>query len=596
MKKTLSLILASSLILSLVSCSSNSNTTTPQTTTPSGSTNTGADNSLWVSFNEDGSMKRDERDAVGENGIVTSASAYASNIGLEILEAGGNAVDAAVAVSYALGVAEPFATGLGGGGFMIIRTADGEVDFIDYREVAPSAHTTDTWLDENGEPLSTTVNSVGGLAIGVPGQVAGMEYAVENFGSGNVTTRDIIQPSIDLAREGYLVGASLAQRISDSYEYMVGDYADLGSYYLHEDGLPYETGELLKNPDLADAMEIIADEGAAAMYTGVLAQAIVDAAAEQGSLMTMEDLANYSVTQREPVIGTYRGYQVISAPPPSSGGTHLIQMLNILENYDVAEMGQATPESIHLLSEVLKIAFADRAAYMADPDFVADVPIDGLLSKDYAASLSEQITEQSQDWNEGNPHYYGHDSTTSFSVIDQEGTMVTVTQTIECFFGSKVAVPGYGFILNDQLHDFSLDPRSVNSVEGGKKPLSSMSPTIILNEDGSPFMTLGSPGGVRIFPTLLQIIVNVVDHGMGMQEAVDTVRIFENGGGISYEVDGVNPISQETIDALIEMGHTVTPYEAWDMFFGGAQAALYGDDGLIYGAADPRRDGKALGF
>ncbi len=554
---------------------------------------------VWSPVDENGDMKRDDRDATGENGIVTSANVYASQAGLQVLEQGGNAVDAAVAVAYALGVVEPQASGIGGGGFMLVHTADGQDSFVDYREVAPAAQDAYTWLDENGEVKNGGLaNQRGGLAIGVPGEVAGMEYALEHFGSGNVTRQQVMQPAIDLAEKGYLVSTYQSQLINDHYGDMVGDYPVLGSYYLREDGLPYQNGDVFRNPDLAKTLKLIAENGKDVFYTGEIADAIITEIEKYDGVMTKEDLAGYEVNLREPVSSTYRGYKIISCPPPSSGGTHLIEILNILENYDIGSMEVNSPEYVHLFSEAFKAAFADRAAYMADTDFVNDVPLQGLTSKDYAKTIADKITEESQDWTAGNPQTYEGQSTTSFSVADKEGNIVTVTQTIECSFGSAVAIPGYGFILNDQMHDFSTDPESVNCVEGGKHPLSSMSPTVVLNEDNTPFMTLGSPGATRIFPTITQVISRVIDSSMSLQEAVNTARIYDNGTetGICYELGAPGALTDESVAELEGMGHTVTAQGEWDMFFGGVQGVKYNEDGTLSGAADPRRDGKALAY
>lgn len=482
---------------------------------------------------------------------------------------------------------------------MLVHTADGQDSFIDYREVAPAAQDAYTWLDEEGNVKNNgTANSRGGLAIGVPGEVAGMEYAIENFGSGNVTRQEIMQPAIDLATQGYLVSTYQSQQITDHYADMTGDYPVLGSYYLREDGLPYQNGDVLRNPDLAKSLTLIAEQGADVFYNGEIADAIMAEIEKYEGVMTREDLANYKVNLREPVKSTYRGYEIISCPPPSSGGTHLIQILNILENFDIGSMEVNSPEYVHVFSEAFKAAFADRAEYMADTDFVENVPIEGLTNKDYAKSIADKITDQSQVWEKGNPGQYEGNSTTSFSVADKEGNIVTVTQTIECSFGSAVAIPGYGFILNDQMHDFSTDPESANCVEGGKHPLSSMSPTVVLNEDGTPFMTLGSPGATRIFPTIVQVVSRVIDSGMTLQDAVNTARIYDNGTdtGICYELGAPDALSDETLAALEAMGHTVTAQGEWDMFFGGVQGVMYNEDGTLSGAADPRRDGKALGY
>ena len=270
--------------------------------------------------------------------------------------------------------------------------------------------------------------------------------------------------------------------------------------------------------------------------------------------------------------------------------------MNILQNYDIDSMAVNSAAAIHVCSEAIKACFAERSAYMADTAF-AEVPLKGLTSKDYAKTIYEKITDEAQSWNAGEPGAYEGNSTTAYSVADAEGNIVSVTQTIECFFGCKIAIPGYGFIMNDQLHDFDTNPESVNKLEGGKKPLSSMSPTIVLDENGDAFMSVGSPGGLRIWPTVAQVISNVIDHGMGMQEAIDCARIFERGNadGICYESDGKNPVTADVVAALEAQGHTTTDKGAWNLFFGGCQGILFTDDG-IEGGADPRRDGKAIGF
>lgn len=598
MKKLLALLMAGAMTLSLFACGNQASTSSSGSTSGSGSQSTeNTGDGVWSPVDANGNTKRDERDATSENGMVASSNVYATMAGLKVLEEGGNAVDAAVAVSYALGVAEPYTSGLGGGGFMLIHTADGQNKFIDYREVASAGQDAYTWLDENGEMISDTASKIGGLAVAVPGEVAGMEYALENYGSGTVTRQEVMQPAIDLANNGYVVSATMAGAISDEYGYME-EYTELGEYYLDDLGLPYTTGATVTNPDLAKSLQEIAENGAEAFYSGPMAQAMVDVVNKYGGKLSMEDLANYAVKEREPVTSTYRGYEVISTPPSSSGGTHLIEILNVLENYDLSSMEVNSAEYLHLFSEAFKAAFADRTEYMADTDFVDNVPLAGLTDKEYAKTIYEKITDQAQQWSAGNPDDFGHGSTTSFSIADKEGNMVAVTQTINGFFGSMIAVPGYGFVMNNEMDDFAKDPESVNCVEPGKRPLSSMSPTMLLNEDGSAFMTIGSPGATRIFPTLVQVISHVVDHGMDIQEAIDTCRIYDNGtdDGISYESSGVNPISAETIEELKAMGHNVTDKGEWQLFFGGVQGIVYQDDGTLRGGADPRRDGKALGF
>lgn len=619
MKKIVAFLLAFVMAFSCVACGNNQNPSTSesqvsenvsseseQTETPVPQIDyvsiddggTGVVELIWSSVDENGNLIRTDRSATGENGMVATANVYASQAGLAVLKAGGNAIDAAIAVSYALGVVEPQSSGIGGGGFMLIHTADGEDAFIDFREVAPAAQDAYTWLDGNGNVKNDgKANQLGGLAVAVPGTVAGMEMALEKYGSGLLTRKAIMTPAIELASRGFYVGSFQYNQTLEKLA-SIQKYDAIRSYYLKSDWSLYKTGEEFSNPDLAKTLTLIAENGADAFYKGEVAEAMLAEIKKYGGVMTQEDLDNYSANLREPVTGTYRGYQVISCPPPSSGGTHIVQILNILENFDVGSMEVNSSEYLHLWSETLKATFADREAYMADTDFVEDVPLSGLTDKAYAKTIADQITNTSKSWMAGDPTEYVHDSTTSFSVADKYGNVVTVTQTLECSFGSCVAVPGYGFVLNDEMHDFSTDPNSVNCVQGEKHPLSSMSPTIILNEDGSPFMTLGTPAGLRIYTTVAQVISKVIDHGMNLQEAIDCARIYDNGSknGIEYETGCKYSITADTVAALQAMGHKTTQKGQWKIYFGGVQGVMYMEDGTLFGAADPRRDGKALGY
>ena len=553
---------------------------------------------IWSSVDENGDLIRSDRSATGTNGVVAAANVYASQAGLAVLQAGGNAVDAAIAVSYALGVVEPQSSGIGGGGFMLIHTVDGENAFIDFREVAPAAQDAYTWLNADGTVKNNgKANQLGGLAIAVPGAVAGMEMALEEYGSGRLTRKALMTPAIELAERGFHVGSFQYNQTVEKLA-SIKSFEAIRGYYLKEDGSTYKTGEIFSNPDLAKTLKLIAEGGADAFYKGEVAQAMLAEIQKQGGVMTQSDLDNYKAKLREAVTGTYRGYEIVSCPPPSSGGTHIIQIFNILENFDVGSMKVNSAEYLHLWSETLKAVFADREAYMADTDFVEDVPLSGLTDKDYAKTIADKITDKSQSWMAGDPTEYVHDSTTSFSVADKYGNIVTVTQTLECSFGSCVAVPGYGFVLNDEMHDFSTNPNSVNCVQGKKHPLSSMSPTIVLNNDGTPFMTLGTPAGLRIYTTVAQVISKVIDHGMNLQDAIDCARIYDNGSavGIEYETGCKHPITSETIAMLEAMGHNTTKKGNWKIYFGGVQGVMYLEDGTLFGAADPRRDGKALGY
>ncbi|NLF28858.1 MAG: gamma-glutamyltransferase [Clostridiales bacterium] len=549
---------------------------------------------IWQPYDENGKAKRTDRDAVGENGVVASSNYYASRAGLAVLEQGGNAIDAAIAVAYTLGVAEPYTSGLGGGGFMLIHFAEtGEDVFIDFRERAPGAATPAMWqLNADGNVIGNQ-KVEGGKSVGIPGEVAGLEYAREHYAT--LDPQALMQPAIDLATNGYLVSLNMNTNTLDNYDYLI-KYPEIGSYYLTEDKLPYEIGSTLTNKDLAKTLQLIADGGRDAFYTGPVAQAFVDTVNKYGGVLTMQDMADYEVKVRTPVSSTYRGYTVISAPPASSGGTHLIQILNILENFDIAPLEVNSAEYLHLFSEAFKLAFADRAQYMADTDF-AEVPLEGLTSKEYAKMLAEKIDPAAaQVFSAEDPYKYQSGSTTHFSIADKEGNMVAVTKTINYFYGSKIAIPGYGFIANDELDDFVTGETSVNRIEGGKRPLSSMTPTFLLDPDGAPYMTIGSPGATRIFPTVVQVISHVIDHGMDIQDAIDMPRIFDNTANtIGYE-SGENGIDPEVLAALEAMGHGLTDRGEWAPYFGAVQAIVYQEDGTLRGGADPRRDGKALGY
>lgn len=540
----------------------------------------------WLPFDEDGEFVQDGRDAEGENGVVSSQKYEASKIGVEIMEAGGNAVDAAVASSFALGVVEPNASGLGGGGFMTLRDGEtGEVLFIDFREVAPLNATEDMYpLDEEDEVIGD-VKKRGGLAVAVPGEVKGLLYILEEYGT--MSREEVMQPAIDLANEGFLITPKIGTAISDAYDLMQ-DYPELGDLYL-EDNLPIEAGSIITNPDLAKTLEKIAEEGADGFYKGEVAEAIVASAEKYDGILTLEDLETYEVEVMEPVAGEYRGHEIISSPPPSSGGTHLIQIMNMWENYDIGEMELHGKEHLHLMSETFKIAYQDRAEYMGDPEYV-DVPIEGLKSKDYAEHLVEKIDEdKSQEFEADDPWKYEKDNTTHLSVADKDGNMVGITKTINYYFGSAVVADGYGFILNNEMDDFSPVPGGPNSVAPKKKPLSSMSPTIVLKE-GEPFMVLGAPGGVSIFPQVAQVISHVIDRDMNLQEAIDLPRVLNTTANTFRYM---KEIDEDVIKELEEMGHEVSLNEG---SFGFVQAVQYLEGGSLYGGADRGNDAKAVGY
>ena len=551
---------------------------------------------LW---DENGVVLRTGRSATGTQAVVASGKYEASKIGIQILEAGGNAIDAAVAVGFALGFAEPNATGVGGGGFMTLRLAStGETVFIDFRERAPSAASPEMWqtyTDANGNTsVIGSQKTLGGKSSGIPGEVAGMLYALENYGT--MSREEVLRPVADLARAGLTVSPTLNSDMMNSYDTMLL-YSESGDLFLKDiDGMkmPYEVGEVFKNPEYAKLMEKIIAEGRDGFYKGEVAKAIVDTVNKYGGLFTMEDMANYEVEVLEPIKGTYRGYEIISSPPPSSGGTIIVQILNILENFDLPSMEDNSAEELHLISEAFKMAYADRGEYMGDVKFV-DVPLDGLVSKDYAKLLSEKIDPNVSMENvmPDDPWMFEHEDTTHFSVADKEGNIVAVTQTVNYVFGSKVAIPGWGFVMNNEMDGFVVGAGHPNSIAGNKTPLSSMSPTVILTPEGEPYAVLGSPGGTTIIAAVAQVISNLIDHGMTMQEAVDAPRISGyNNNTISYE----SRIDPEEIAKLEAIGHICEASDDWNRSFGSVNAVRYAPDGTLDGAGDPRRDGKALGF
>jgi len=534
------------------------------------------------------------RAANGKIGVVAAAKPQASQVGVDILKKGGNAVDAAIATGFALGVLEPNASGIGGGGFMIVKLAKmKEAVVIDFREVAPGAAKPDMYKFDDKGKVVDNATVVGGLSNGVPGEVAGLLYAFDHYGSKKLTRAQILQPAIDWANKGIPVTVNLAGIIKDNFE-TIKKFPACASIYLNG-GLPYEIGDTIKNPDLAKTLKLVAAKGADAIYKGEIAEKIAAEVQKQGGIITAEDLASYKVQVRKPVVGTYRGYTIMSVPPASSGGTHLIELLNILENFDLKATGYGSAASAHLWSESMKLIFADRSKYMADTAFVK-VPLQGLTSKAYAKELAAKIAldKSMEAATAGDPSKFESGSTTSLSVMDKDGNMVAITKSINYFFGSGVLVPGTGFIMNDHMDDFVLKPGSVNSVEPGKRPLSSMSPTLVLDPKGRAFMTIGSPGATRIFPTVAQVISNVVDYNMPLQEAILAPRYFQMASG-NLNVEG--RVSLNTFNKLGPLGHTMTTRNDWDPYFGGVHAVLYNyDTKVLMGGADPRRDGQAAAY
>lgn len=542
----------------------------------------------WKPYDANGNILRTDRDATGVNGVVSTGKYEATKIGVDIIKKGGNAIDAAVAVGFALGVCKPQSSGIGGGGFMVIRFAKtGETKFIDFREIAPKNATPDMWkLDKDGKVINNE-KAVGGKAVGVPGEVKGMMYALEKYGT--MSRKDVIQPSVELAENGYEVSAVLSRDIKNKYD-MIEMFPETSKIYLNE-GFPYEVGETIKNPDLANTLRKIIKNGEKAVYEGEIAKAIVKSAQDAGGPLTMEDMQNYDIRVNDPLVGHYRGYEIVTSAPPSSGGAHVVQILNILENYDMKNVKPGSAEYYHLFSEAIKMAFADRAKFCGDTEFI-DVPIDGIISKDYAKELVKQLdSKKSKKYIAGNPWAWdGSKDTTHYSIVDKEGNIVAVTKTVNNVFASGVVAEGTGIILNNEMNDFDTGHGKANSVEAGKKPLSSMSPTIVL-KDGKPVMSLGAPGATRIITGVAQVISLVLDYGMDIQEAINFPRIHDDYDKLVCETR----IDPAVIAKLKAMGHNVVE-EAEYFEYPCVQGVTMGEDGKLRGGADPRRDGKALGF
>ena len=527
-----------------------------------------------------------------KNGMVAAAHPLASQVGVEILKKGGNAVDAAVATAFALGVVEPNASGLGGGGFILVYNAKTKgVTAIDYREMAPLKATPDMYkLAADGKVVDNETEQ-GHKAVAIPGTLAGLTLALKQHGT--MSLKDVMAPAIRIAEEGYTVSKTLNAMMKDNFDKLT-KYPAAAAVYLKA-GLPYEVGDKLVLKDLAKSYRMIAEKGPDVFYKGEIADAIEKEMKASGKgLITKADLAAYKPAIRTPVRGTYRGYEIISMSPPSSGGTHVIEILNILEGYNMTQLGFQTPASLHIMAEAMKRAFADRAKYMADTDFVK-VPIAGLISKKYADELRKGISMDAVGSKipAGNPlPFVGSGATSHLSVIDKQGNIVALTQTINFFFGSGVLVPGTGIMLNDEMDDFNPQPGTSNSVEPKKRPLSSMTPTIML-KNGKPFLSVGSPGATRIISALTQIIVNVVDFRMNIQDAIEAPRIHCMTGDIFME----SRIPKEVQEALIAKGHKLNVRGAVDLYFGGAQGVMIDPaSGMLYGAGDPRRDGVAVGY
>ena len=531
---------------------------------------------------------------LGSSGMVAAQNRLSAETGARILEAGGSAVDAAIATGFSLAVTLPRAGNIGGGGFMLIHDAANDENIaIDYREMAPKSATRDMYLDENGD-VDSNRSRFSHLASGVPGTVSGFYTAHQKH--GRLPWRQLLQPAIKQARDGIVVTYDFSEFLRRRQARLCLNEAACG-YFYKPDGSVYEAGEIFVQRDLANTLELIAEQGPDAFYKGEIADLIIAEMARGGGLVDAESLAAYVPAVREAASGSYRGYDIVTMPPPSSGGVHVLQMLNILEHFSVADMGSGSADNIHLLAEVARLAFADRSEHLGDPDHY-DVPIEWLTSKAYGKQLAATIdmakARDSDDVSPGVEAAYESEDTTHYSVIDSDGNVVSNTYTLNFSFGSGVAVPGGGFLLNNEMDDFSAKPGvmnafgmlggDANAIAAGKRPLSSMTPTIVF-ANGQPWFATGSPGGSRIITAVLQMIVNVIDHGMNIAEAANAPRMHHQW---YPDVLSLEPgFSPDTIRLLKERGHDVQNSRNSS---GSTQTVAF-RDGLYRGASDTRRPG-----
>ena len=538
--------------------------------------------------------------ARGNNGVVASSSRIASEVGIEILKKGGNAVDAAVATAFAMAVTWPTAGNIGGGGFLVYHGADGEATTFDFREKAPLAATKTMYLDEDGNVRENS-NHDGILAVGVPGTVAGLELAHQRLGS--LEWAALLQPAIDLARDGM----PISWHLHDSFKRQNSrwqQYPSSAKIFLKADGSFYQPGDTWKQPDLAATLGRIQTSGKDGFYKGKTADLIADFMAANGGIITREDLSQYEAKEREPIRGTYRGFEIVSMPPPSSGGVVLVHMLNILEGFDLADIGHNSALYLHLLTESMRRAYADRANYLGDPDFNEDMPVERLISKEHAARQRETIVMHSA--SESDParfaEIYESEETTHFSVVDKDGNMVSLTYTLENGYGSKIVVDGAGFLLNNEMGDFNAQPgvtnergtigTEPNQIRPEQRMLSSMTPAIVA-KDGVPLFATGTPGGKTIINTTLQTILNVIDHGMNIARAIDAPRIHHQWLPDSTRMES-GSFSADTVKLYEQRGHTIRETRAI-----GSAMGVYRDPdtGILSGAADPRdEDGGAVAY
>jgi gamma-glutamyltranspeptidase/glutathione hydrolase len=530
----------------------------------------------------------------GERGMVASEHELASEAGVEILKKGGNVVDSAVATSFALGVVNPSSCGIGGGGFMLIHlTQEGKTYALDYREKAPAAASRNMFI-KNGK-ADTHLSQKGSLAIAVPGEVAGLTTALKRFGTLPLPV--VMEPAIRYAREGYPVGAHLAKQIGRNTD-RIGQRPALAKIFLKPDGTPYREGERLVWPELAETLEVISQKGSEAFYQGEISRVLIQTMEQEGGLLTASDLRAYKPVWRQALIGHFQGYTILTMPPPAGGGV-LLEMLNILSGDKLKDLGLVSPTYLHLLAETMKHAFADRAEYYGDPDFI-HIPLDTLLSSSYTQGVRHKIsavrTKVQEEY--GRAALSRNGGTSHFSVVDGQGNAVACTTTINTTFGSMVVAEGTGVILNNEMDDFSIHPGTANAfgligseanaITPGKKPLSSMTPTIVLKQD-QPFLVLGGSGGPLITSATVQVLLNVLAFGVDPVQAVALPRIHHQWAPDILFVEA--GLAQEARNSLEQRGHTVKEFAA----AAAVQAVLVTPRGL-QGAADPRKGGKAVGW
>lgn len=535
----------------------------------------------------------------GEHAMVTSRSVYASRAGVEIMKEGGNAVDGAVATAFALAVAYPSAGNIAGGGFAVVRLPDGKVVTLDHREKAPEAATTDMYLDKDGKVIKgLSINSH--LASGVPGSVDGLLTLLSKYGS--MTRQQVLAPAIRLAKEGFPLSHDMARQFARVLPEMEKYPASMAKF--SHDGKPYAEGEIWKQPDLAKTLQRISDNGRDGFYKGKTAELIAAEMQRGGGIITLKDLADYRSVWRDPVHGTYRGYDIWGMGPPSSGGTLIVEILNELEPYNLAEMGFHSAAAIHLMVEAERRAYADRATHLGDPAYY-DVPMKMLTSKDYAkqrmATFDPKKATPSDEVGAGSWPAEERE-TTHFSVTDGSGMMVALTTTLNSSYGNKIVVPGTGMLLNNEMNDFSIKPNTpnqfglvggeANKIEAGKRMLSSMSPTLV-TKDGKPVLATGSPGGSTIITTTLQVIINMIDFGMDVDDAVSLPRFHHQWKPdvVTYEPYAFSP---DTKSILGDMGYRLSKF-GWGRGIGDANSISW-KDGAMHGIKDPRNEGAALGY